>query len=135
MAHKKSIPCYVPNGGVHNVVNIPMGIFVRAELKKLVAQLLKHHATLQTMVAAPATPRTLTLLRGLDAFLRFDLKPKTPRRMAKVLLTENEKNLKPTAREAGEVESFNFVTFAISCGLIAFIFLLASHLEYLESIS
>lgn len=112
-----------------------MGIFVRAELRKLVAQLLKHQATLETMVVAPATPRTLKLLRGLDKFLRLDLKPKKLRRVATVLLTDNEKNLKPSVREAGKESTDNFVSFAISCGLIAIIFLLASHLEYLQALN
>lgn len=135
MLHSKSLPCYIANGGAHGIVNVPMGIFTRLELKKLVRVLLQHHRTLGTFVAAPASPRTLQLLRGLEAFLEFDLKPKAERSEAEKLLAVNEKNLSQAKTLSGSGgEPFNMVTFAVSCGLIAFLFMLQAHLNYLESL-
>lgn len=134
MSHKKSIPCYIANGGVHNVVNFPMGVFMRGEMKKLCRELLKNLDCLQTFVAAEATPRTIKLLRGLSAMLEVDLKPIKNRRMAKRLLSANEKNLKPSEMKNGSDDDFNMVDFAVSCGLIGLLYILSAHLEYLANL-
>ena len=131
MKHRQ-IPCYVPDGGVHNVVNIPMGIFTRAELRRLIRELLANWRKFETMVVAPATPRTLKLLQGLDNFLQHDLKLKRNREDALTLLAANEKNLKPRKRELGEDFRQDMLLLSLQCGLVVILFLLAAHLEYLE---
>lgn len=129
---QKQIPCYVPDGGVHNVVNVPMGIFTRAELRKLIRELLANWRKFETMVVAPATPRTLKLLQGLDNFLQHDLKLKSSRKVASALLSANEKNLKPRQREQGTDFRQDMLILSLQCGLVVILFLLAAHLEYLE---
>lgn len=130
---KKSIPCYIKNGGVHNVVNVPMGIFTRAELCKLVRRLLASLKNLETFVAAEATPRTVKLLQGLDNFLSVDLKSRSSRPEASTLLAVNEKNLKLSQPTIGDEAQLNFVDFSVKCGLIALLYIIAAHLEYLSN--
>lgn len=130
---KKSIPCYIKNGGVHNVVNVPMGIFTRAELCKLVRRLLASLKNLETFVAAEATPRTIKLLQGLDKFLSVDLKSRSSRPDACTVLAVNEKNLKPSQPTHGDEASLNFVDFSIKCGLIVLAYVIAAHLEFLSN--
>ena len=128
---KKSIPCYIKNGGVHNVVNVPMGIFTRAELCKLVRRLLVSLENLETFVAAEATPRTIKLLQGLDKFLSVDLKSRSSRPDACTVLAVNEKNLKPSQPTNGDETPLNFVDFSIKCGLLVIEYIIAAHLEFL----
>lgn len=119
-----------------HIVNVPMGVFVRLRLKRLCDELLARAATLQTFVAAEATPATLELLRGLSKILSLNLKPKSNREAAKTLLAENEINLsEKVSLSANEEEEINLVSFAISCSLIAVLFLLGAHLNYLESLN
>lgn len=133
---KTSIPCYVKNGGVHDVVNIPLGAWTRVRLKHLCRELLKSQSTLQTFCAAKATSHNMALIKGLLEILSLNLKPKSNREAAVVLTSANEKNLKPTQRMKGsDEETTNLVQFSISCGLIALLYLLAAHLEYLEALS
>lgn len=132
---KKSIPCYVSNGGIHNVVNIPMGQFTRSRLKDLIRELLKSGKTLETFVAAKATPKTIQLLEGLLKILDLNLKPKSSREAATNLITVNEKNLKPKSQVRGSEEEVNLLSFSLSCGLIALCYLVSAFLEYLEGIS
>ena len=87
------------------------------------------------MFVAEVTERDLALLEGLNKILDLNLKPKENRREARVLTAANEKNLKPTAQEHGSEKEINLVGFSLSCGLIALLFLLASHIEYLESMN
>lgn len=135
MSHKKSIPCYLPNGGGNNIVNVPFGIFTRVELKILVGELLKNLQLFETMLVAKATERNVKLLRGLDAFLAMgDLKPKSKREAAQNLLAENEKNLKQNERDEG-TGGLNLVDFSIKCGLIALCYLITAHLEYCQNIN
>lgn len=129
---KKSIPCYLPNGGEHNVVNIPMGQFTRARLKQLCRELLENLQTFETMVVAKATTQNVKLIRGLYQILDIDYKPRAARRRAEILTSVYEKNLKPTTPNDGEEELVNLVSLAVSCGLITLLYLLAAHIEYLE---
>lgn len=132
MTKVQSVPCYLRNGGEHNVVNIPMGIFVRLKLKKLCKELLRTQKTLGTFCACTAEKEKIQLLEGLVKILSLDLKPTNSRREGKHLLTENEKNLSQSDRQVSHEKVVNLVSFSLSCGLIALLFLLASHLEYLE---
>lgn len=133
---KISVPCYIKNGGHMHIINVPMGVFVRLRLKRLCDELLARAAVLQTFVAAEATPATLELLRGLSKILSLNLKPKKSREAANTLLADNEINLsKKVSLSANEEEEINLVSFAISCGLIAILFLLGAHLNYLESLN
>lgn len=131
--NKKQIPCYLPNGGTHQIVNVPLGIFTRAELRRLVRELLDHHKQLGTFIAAEATPRVLSLLNGLHVILGLNLKPAAVRRKAAYWYAANEKNLKRLAvnEETGEV--VDLVKVAASFGLIAIIFLIVAHLDYLQA--
>lgn len=111
-------------------------MFTRARLLNLCKELLKSHTTLETFMAAKATEKNLTLIRGLVQILSLNLKPKGNRREAEALTSAYEKNLKPSLRENGsEQEKVNLIQFAISCGLIALIYILAAHLEYLENLN
>lgn len=129
---KTSIPCYVKNGGVHEVVNIPLGQFTRHQLKKLCRELLKSAKTLETFVAAKATPKTINVLEGLLAILDLNLKPKTAREAANNLTTAYEENLKQDKRELGQQQTVNLVDFSIKCGLIVFCYLMSAMLAYFE---
>lgn len=136
MTKKQSVPCYVRNGGIHGILNIPLGMFSRVRLLNFCKELLKSQSTLETFMAAKATEKNLVLIRGLIQILSLDLKPKENRREAQALTAAVEKNLKPKQRENGsEQEKVNLVQFAISCGLIALIYILAAHLEYLENLN
>lgn len=133
MPKKQSIPCYVNNGGVHNIVNVPFGQFTRLHLKQFAQELLKSASTFETMYVAQVTEKNLKLLKGLVQILSLNLKPKQNRRGAIVLTAANEKNLKPSVPKQGNDEEVNLVSFALSVGLITLLFLLAAHIEYLES--
>lgn len=135
MPKLKAIPCYVPNGGVHDVVNIPMGKFTRAELKNFCKQLLQSAQQFETMFVATVTPKTLKLLSGLAQLCDIDLKPKSNRRKCQLLTAANEKNLKPSAQAVGNDEKINLVSLSLSLGLITLLFLIAAHLEYLEHLN
>lgn len=128
---KQSVPCYIRNGGEHEIVNIPLGMCARVHLKMLCRELLQHAKTLETFVAAKATPQTINLLIGLLKILSIDLKPKANREAGKSLCAANEKNLKPSAQSLTD-ETVNLVQFAISCGLVALLFIGAAFLENLE---
>lgn len=130
---KKSIPCYIPNGGEHFIVNFPMGQFARVRLKVFLRELLQNLGTFETMFVAKATKENTQLVTGLYNLLCLDLKPKASRFKANALLAANEKNLKPSEGETAIEESLNLVSFAVKCGLIVACFLLAAHLEYLQS--
>jgi hypothetical protein len=130
---KQSVPCYVANGGVHNIVNVPLGQFTRYQLKQLIRELLKTGKTLETFVAAKATKKTIKLLEGLLRILDLNLKPKSSREAAIHLLTEYEENLKPTARRQGKEEVKNLVSFSISCGLITLCYMVGAFLQFLEN--
>lgn len=130
---KQSVPCYVANGGVHNIVNVPLGQFTRYQLKQLCRELLRTGKTLETFVAAKATMKTIKLLEGLLKILDLNLKPKSSREAAVHLLTEYEENLKPTARRQGKEEVQNLVSFSISCGLITLCYMVGAFLQYLET--
>lgn len=134
MANKHSIPCYVTNGGVHDVVNIPLGMWQRIELRKLIRELLTHQKNLVTILAANATPQAVQVLKGLYEILGLDLRPQATRGKATALLTENEKNLKQSAKQVSESSFVNLVSFSVSCGLIAILFLVAAHIEYLSNL-
>lgn len=129
---KKSIPCYLNNGGEHEIINIPMGQYTRWRLKLLTKELLKNGKTLETFVAAKASDATIKLLEGLLKILSLNLKPRDNRREALKLTTANEKNLKPNQRETGSDEEVNLVQFAVSCGLVAIAFLIGAMLQYCE---
>lgn len=87
-------------------------------------------------MAAKTTEKNLVLIRGLVKILSLDLKPKANRREAETLTAANEENLKPKQRENGsEQEKVNLIQFAISCGLVAILYIIAAHLEYLESLN
>ena len=164
---KKSVPCYIPNGGEHFIVNLPLGQFTRARLKVFLRELLQNLGTFETMFVAKATKENAQLVTGLYNLLCLDLKPKSSRFKANgkdlgiggcwnlavndvrcgrfavqldsddlyssPLLAANEKNLKPSEGETANEESLNLVSFAVKCGLILACFLLAAHLEYLQS--
>ncbi len=132
---KQSVPCYVANGGVHNIVNLPLGQFTRWRLKLLVRELLKNGKSLETFVAAKATPHTIKLLEGLAKILDLNLKPKQNREAADILTTATEKNLKPTARPAANTQYLNLVQFSISCGLVVLCYLIGAFLQYMEALS
>lgn len=133
MVKKQSVPCYVRNGGVHNIVNVPFGQFTRLALRKLVQQLLKSAQTFETMFVVEVTEANVKILKALDEILSLNLKPKENRQNAVLLTTAHEKNLKPTARQHGNEEEINLVSLALSCGLLVILFLLAAHVQYLES--
>lgn len=132
---KKSIPCYIPNGGEHFVINIPFGFFQRVQLKRLVNELLERGQVLGTFVAAEASAQNLRLLKGLARILDIDLKPIERRREAEALLAANEENLKQFLGRPANLEDVNLVSLSVSCGLIVALFLLAAHLEYLQNAS
>lgn len=133
---KKSIPCYVNNGGVHNVVNLPLGQYARWQLKLLCKELLAHLEKLETFVAAKATQQNVTVIRGLLQILSLDLKPKGNRREAEILTTAYEKNLKPSQPLlANEEEELNLVDFAVKVSLVAILFILGGMLQYFESLN
>lgn len=132
---KKSIPCYVPNGGVHNVLNIPLGMFQRMELKKFLRELDARQRDFQTMFVAHATRANIALVRGLLQILDIDIKKKATRREAVHLLSAHEKNLKHNSTAADQQTQVNFVDLSLSFGLLAILFILAAHINYLESVS
>lgn len=134
MKRQISVPCYVRNGGVNNIVNIPMGVFMRQELKALITELLSTQKTLSTFCAAHATERKIKLLKGLHEILSLNLKPKDARKQAETLLTVNEKNLNDGTKMPSNEESVNLVSLAVSCGLIIFLFLVGAHVSYLEAL-
>lgn len=134
MKQKTSIPCYVNNGGVHNIVNIPMGQFTRAALKQFCRELLQSAQKFETMFVAEVTDRKLKIIRALAEILDQNLKPKENRRKAMLLTTAHEKNLKPSALQQGNEEEINLVSLSLSCGLITLLFLLAAHIQYLENL-
>lgn len=134
MKQKTSIPCYVNNGGVHNIVNIPMGQFTRAALKQFCRELLQSAQQFETMFVAEVTDRKLKIIRALAEILDQNLKPKENRRKAMLLTTAHEKNLKPSALQQGKEEEINLVSLSLSCGLITLLFLLAAHIQYLENL-
>lgn len=129
---QKSVPCYVPNGGVHNIINVPMGAFVRLRLKKLVNKLLGSYKHFETFIAIQPEDADIKLLNALDAIMSLNLKPKQTRTKAKALLAAHEKNLKPTSGVKAE-EEINLISLAISVGLIVILFLLAASAEYSEN--
>lgn len=129
---KFSVPCYVQNGGVHNIVNIPLGQFTRYRLRQLVRELLRNGKQLETFVAAKATPKTIQLLAALDKILGLNLKPKESREAANILTTAAEKNLKPTVAKAASEKEVNLVSFSVSCGLIVLCYMIGAFLQYLE---
>ena len=129
---KKSIPCYIPNGGEHFVVNIPMGQFTRVRLKNFCKELLENLQTFETMFVAKATERNVKLLQGLVQLLDIDFKPKENRRAAIELTTANEKNLKPEEAARRNERIVNLVSLSVKCGLILLMFLFVFHLNYLE---
>lgn len=133
MSQFKSIPCYIPNGGEHFIVNLPLGQFTRVRLKLFCKEQLKNLQTFETMLVAKATAQNVQLLRGLLALLELDLKPKVNRTKAENLTSANEENLKPCARAQRNERIVNMVTFAGQCGLILLMFLLVFHLNYLET--
>lgn len=135
MSRKISVPCYVNNGGVHNIVNIPMGQFTRAALKQFCRELLQSAQQFETMFVAEVTDRRLKIIHALAEILDQNLKPKENRRKAKLLTTVHEKNLKPATLQQGNEEEINLVSFSLSCGLITLLFLLAAHIQYLENLS
>ena len=129
MVKQKSVPCYVANGGLHNVINVPFGIFTRLRLHRLVKNCLKSWQHFETMIVIEPEEADIKLLQGLDAFLSLNLKPKSTRSEAVKLLSANEENLKPSRRMIAEEKDFNVVTFAISTGLIVIMFLIGAHIE------
>lgn len=131
---QKSIPCYVNNFGVHNVLNIPLGMFQRITLKKFLRELDKRQREFQTFFVAEATPATISLVRGLLQILEINLKLKGTRRKAEQLLTAHEKNLKHIEALDNQQAEQNLVALSISCGLIGLCFLLAAHIEYLSQL-
>lgn len=131
---KKSIPCYIANGGEHDVVNIPLGQFTRWRLKLLVHELLRTRQTLETFVAAKATPKNVQLLEALAKILALNLKPKENRAAAITLQSAVEKNLKPKAASADTDETINLVQFSIKCGLIVVCFLVGAFMQQCEGI-
>lgn len=131
---KKSVPCYIPNGGEHFIVNIPLGQFTRVRLKHFCREQLQNLQTFETMLVAKATQQNVKLLRGLLALLEIDFKPKENRGAALTLTAENEKNLKPSMPLAGSERIVNLVDVSVKFGLIVILFLLAFHLNYLESL-
>lgn len=130
---KKSIPCYIPNGGEHFIVNIPMGQFTRARLKNFCKELLENLQTFETMFVAKATEKNVQLLQGLVSLLDIDFKPKENRRAAIELTAANEKNLKPLEVARRNERIVNLVSLSVKCGLILLMFLLVFHLNYLET--
>ena len=130
---KKSIPCYIPNGGEHFIVNIPMGQFTRARLKNFCKELLENLQTFETMFVAKATEKNVQLLQGLISLLDIDFKPKENRRAAMELTTANEKNLKPLEVTRRNERIVNLVLLSVKAGLIVLMFLFVFHLNYLES--
>ena len=130
---KIQVPCYLRNGGKHQIVNVPFGIFTRVELRKLVHELLSRQKTLQTFFAAEATPRTIALLQGLEHILSMNLKPKAIRQKEKCWYAANEKNLRQLTRQCETDEVVYLVQVACSCGLIIILFLIAAHLDFLQS--
>lgn len=130
---KKSIPCYIPNGGEHFIVNIPMGQFTRVRLKNFCKELLSNLQTFETMFVAQATEKNRQLLEGLVSLLEIDFKPKENRRAAELLTTANEENLKPSRREIGNERFVNLVSLSVKAGLIILMFLFVFHLNYLET--
>lgn len=135
MKRKVSVPCYINNGGVHNIVNIPFGQFTRAALKRFVNELLQSAKQFETMFVCKVTDRNLKVLKALAEILSLNLKPKGNRRQANLLTTVYEKNLKPSALQQGNEEEINLVSFSLSCGLITLLFLLAAHIQYLEMLN
>lgn len=130
--NKKSIPCYVKNFGVHNVLNIPFGMNQRIQLKKFLRELDSRQREFETMFVAKATAANIILVRGLMKILDIDFKRKTTRSKAVKLLSAHEKNLKQNRTGTNEPEDINLVDFALSCGLLAILFMLAAHMEYIE---
>lgn len=135
MVKKHSIPCYVANGGEHNIVNVPLGIFTRLRLRRFVQQLLKSAQQFETMFVVKFDTKDLQLLQSLDKILSLNLKPKSNRAAAKILTAAGEKNLKPTARQHGKDEFVNLVELSVSLGLIVLLFIVAAHIEYVEALS
>lgn len=129
---KKSVPCYIPNGGEHFIVNIPLGQFTRVRLKNFCKELLANLQTFETMFVAKATEKNVQLLQGLVSLLDIDFKPKENRRAAIELTAANEKNLKPSDVNRRNERIVNLVSLSIKCGLILLMFLLVFHLNYLE---
>lgn len=134
MTKLQSVPCYIRNGGVHNILNLPLGINARATLAKICKELLITQKTLQTFCACHVSQAELQLLSGLVKILQTDLRPKANREAVRVCLSENEKNLNRSKREAGKDEVVNLVSLSVSVGLIALLFLFGAHVEYLETL-
>lgn len=129
---KKSVPCYIPNGGEHFIVNIPLGQFTRVRLKNFCKELLANLQTFETMFVAKATQRNIMLLQGLVALLDIDYKPKKNRAQAIELTAANEENLKPETCVVSDERVVNVVDLSVRFGLIVLLFLAAFHLNYLE---
>ena len=129
---KKSIPCYIPNGGEHFIVNIPLGQFTRVRLKNFCKELLDNLQTFETMFVAEATERNRKLLESLVQILDIDFKPLSNRGKAEVLTTAAEENLKPTQRSVSKERVVNLVDLSVKFGLIILLFAFVFHLNYLE---
>lgn len=115
------------------IVNIPLGQFTRVRLKYFLREQLKNLQTFETMLVAKATEQNVRLIKGLLALLEIDFKPKKNRCAAKTLTDENEKNLKPSVTDFGDEHIVNIIDLSVKFGLVVVLFLLAFHLNYLES--
>lgn len=133
MKKHQQVPCYLQNGGGQQIVNVPLGIFTRHELKNLVTELLRRGEVLGEFVAAEATPRVIALLKGLSVILSLNLKPTAVRRVASTWYAAHEKNLKRLALSDTDIEVIDLVKVAAASGLIVFLFLIAAHLDYLQA--
>lgn len=117
----KHLPIYIQNGGIHDVLNVPIGLYQRATLVKLFRRLLKSQATLETMLACEARKEFISVCSGLLEILTTDFRLRTNRQKIHDCMSAHEENLKSE-------NNFDIYQFAIATGLVTACFLLAAAL-------
>lgn len=122
----KHLPVYIPNGGMHDVLNVPISFAQRVTITRLLRNLLNSKQILETMMAVEAREDYEIVCHGLLEIFATDFRRKKNRESVRTLLAANEKNLSSTPSNHEEEEEFDMVQFGIACGLITFIFLFAA---------
>lgn len=120
----KKLPCYIENGGYHDVLNVPMSLPMRASLVQLCRRLIASQAKLDTIMAAEYRPQFLSVSKALVQILTADFRRKANRRAVVDCYAAHEKNLK--SETARDCDDFDIFQFAIAVGLVGSIFLFAS---------
>lgn len=128
---KQSVPCYIANGGVRQIVNVPMSWLVRVKLLQFCKELKRHGRSLETFYAAQVSAERDRLLDAMITILGTNFKLKNARSAYPSLTTAKEKKPK-SSQEVLDINEVNMVDLSIKCGLIVALFLLGSFIQYLE---